>query len=375
MEYYLFRTKNEVQESLYTYITRIIKRLETLPLDTEGRKRMVQILRLDSGKEFGVTKIENFCAVEGIELVISSAYNQYQNGVSERGIQFLQDECFEDAFEPDRSHKPDNSHLRILGSRCTVLIDKNYRTRSEKLAARGAKGILLGYQGTHNYKLWLVEGGRLLTTPHVTVYEDLGEPGQPPSPKNIIRDDNVVSKDDTDLDTRQVKRKRGRAKKTVPELYALEASDEAPELMRELKLALTQEGDDSDDCDPYPYPFHLHPLLDDSSDADSEDGYRLYAVVDDGPSLREAMEGPEREMWLKAILTEIKENLQRGIFYFTPDNRGHGHLVDVKWVLRKKYTFTGELKKYKARICARDFTQRKGINYNKTTASIAKVIH
>ncbi|RYP16758.1 hypothetical protein DL765_004935 [Monosporascus sp. GIB2] len=320
-EYYSFRTKDEVQESLCTYITRIIKRLETLPPDTEGKKRMVQILRLDGGKEFGVTKIENFCAVEGIELIISSAYNQYQNGVAERGIQFLQDEarattaqmriptcfwdlvmevtthtvnrtgqsivrdmtpieCFEDAFESDprRSHRPDNSHLRIFGSRCTVLIDKNYRTRSEKLAARGAKGVLLGYQGTHNYKVWLLEGGKLLTTPHVTIYKDLEEPGQPPSPKDIIRSlPQPVQKrlrHRQDQETKQIKPRRGRPKKTVPELYTLEAPDEAPELMHELKLALTQKGDDLDNSvNPYPYPFHFHPLL---TDVDDEDGYRLH---------------------------------------------------------------------------------------------------
>ncbi|RYP70033.1 hypothetical protein DL771_005724 [Monosporascus sp. 5C6A] len=438
-EYYSFRTKDEVQESLCGYITRISRRLEAS--SPEGRRKTVQILRLDGGREFGMTIIEKFCAVEGIELVISSSHNQYQNGVAERGIQFLQDEaratsaqmkiptcfwnfimeattytinrtgqstvkdmtpieCFERAFEPDpeESHKPDNSHLRILGSRCTVLIDKNYRTRSEKLAARGAKGMLLGYQGTHNYKVWLLEGGRMLTTPHVTVYEDLEEPGQPPDPRDIIRslpqpvqkrlrhrqkqkgvgvknkDGNVVSEDDTDQEAKQVKRKRGRPKKTVPELYTLEAPDEAPELLRELKLALTQEGDCDLDCD-LDDGFQSFLLLSDSEDDEGFVGSHGYVTVDDGPSLKEAMESPEREMWLKAIFTEIKENLSRGTFCFITSDRTYGHLVDAKWVLRKKYTSTGELDKYKARICARGFTQRKGIDYNETAASTARAVH
>ncbi|RYP61962.1 hypothetical protein DL771_009936 [Monosporascus sp. 5C6A] len=386
-----------------------------------------------------MTIIEKFCAVEGIELVISSSYNQYQNGVAERGIQFLQDEaratsaqmkiptcfwdfimeatthtinrtgqstvkdmtpieCFERAFDPDLegSHKPDNSHLRIFGSRCTVLIDKNYRTRLEKLAARGAKGMLLGYQGTYNYKVWLLKGGRMLIILHVTVYEDLEEPGQPPDPRDIIRllpqpvqkrlryrqkqkgvgvknkDDNVVSEDDEDQETKEVKRKRGRPKKTVPELYALEAPDEALELMRELKLALTQEGDCDLDCDPEG--LQSFPLL---SDDDDFVGSHGYVTVDDGPSLKEAMESPEREMWFKAIFTEIKENLSRGTFKFiSPDSdRAHGHLVDAKWVLRKKYTSTGKLDKYKARICARGFTQRKDIDYNEIAANTARAVY
>ncbi|RYP24621.1 hypothetical protein DL765_000447 [Monosporascus sp. GIB2] len=223
-------------------------------------------------------------------------------------------ECFKDAFESDprKSHKPDNSHLRILGSRCTVLIDKNYRTRSEKLAARGAKGVLLGYQGTHNYKVWLLKGGKLLTTPHVTVYEDLEEPGQPPSPKDIIRSlpqpvqkrlrhrqsqkqgVGVQNKDDINQKTKQIKPRRGRPKKTVPKLYTLEAPDEALKLIRKLKLALTQEGNNLDNSvNPYPYPFHFHPLL---TDVDDKNGYRLYTVVDNGPLLKEIMEGLKREI-------------------------------------------------------------------------------
>ncbi|RYP05916.1 hypothetical protein DL765_009679 [Monosporascus sp. GIB2] len=249
-EYYSFRTKDEVQESLCTYITRIIKRLETLPTDTEGRKRMVQILRLDGGKEFGVTKIENFCAVEGIELVISSTHN----------------------------HADEDTNM-LLGP-CDGGYNAHRLRHRQKQQGVGVKN----------------------------------------------KDHNVVSGDDTDQETKQIKRKRGRPKKTVPELYALEAPDEAPELMRELKLALTQEGDDLDGCDPYPYPFHFHPLL---TDADDEDGYRL----------------------------------------------GHGHLVGAKWVLKKKYTSTGKLEKYKARICAREFTQRKGIDYNETAASTARAVH
>ncbi|RYP37869.1 hypothetical protein DL768_010826 [Monosporascus sp. mg162] len=57
--------------------------------------------------------------------------------------------------------------------------------------------------------------------------------------------------------------------------------------------------------------------------------WRLFVVTDDGPSLKEAMESPERKMWLKAIFTEIKENLSRGTFKFTPlGEEAHGHLID-----------------------------------------------
>jgi hypothetical protein len=82
---------------------------------------------------------------------------------------------------------------------------------------------------------------------------------------------------------------------------------------------------------------------------------RLMGLATDIFTYKEAITGPEREQWLAAIFTEIRENLDRGTFEFVNFNQYQGHLVDSKWVLKKKYTSIGKLKKYKARICARGF--------------------
>ncbi|RYP82722.1 hypothetical protein DL770_005534 [Monosporascus sp. CRB-9-2] len=91
--------------------------------------------------------------------------------------------------------------------------------------------MLLGYQGTYNYK---------------PVQKRLRHRQRQKGVGVKNKDDNVVSEDDTDQETKQVKRKRGRPKKIIPKLYTLEAPDEAPELIRELKLALTQKGEKGD---------------------------------------------------------------------------------------------------------------------------------
>ncbi|RYP46575.1 hypothetical protein DL769_011380 [Monosporascus sp. CRB-8-3] len=445
------KTKDEVQQHLCSYMTNVKTRLA---LDN----KTIKTLRIDGGREFGMGLFETFCDTEGVELVNSSPHNQYQNGVPERSIQIVQNsaratviqmriptcfwdyvmeatthtlnrtgqstvnhitpqECYDRALgNKEQTSKPDNAHLRIIGSRCTVLIDENHRIKAEKLEARGAKGLFLGYQGTHNYKVWLLEGGRFLVTPHIRVYEETGTTGEkdePPDPRDVVRslpphiqrrlrhrprkkgvgvhnhDDNVVSDDQTDNETKTVKRKRGRPRKVKPELYVCEAPDEDPEIM----TALTQEG-----ADPHPGVHSLN-FFDESEDdfhGDPDDRdtvqqiyeqmhvrnmldndtYRLFSVDGDGPSLKEAMASPEWDMWLKAIYKEIKENLQRGTFAFKSATEAvKGHLIDAKWVLKKKYTSTGELEKYKARIVARGFTQRKGIDYNETAATTARAVH
>jgi hypothetical protein len=82
---------------------------------------------------------------------------------------------------------------------------------------------------------------------------------------------------------------------------------------------------------------------------------RLVELATDTFTYKEAITGPEREQWLAVIFTEIRENLDCGTFEFVDSNQHQGHLMDFKWVLKKKYISTGKLKKYKARICARGF--------------------
>ncbi|RYP36572.1 hypothetical protein DL768_010929 [Monosporascus sp. mg162] len=142
-------------------------------------------------------------------------------------------ECHDRALGTN-ANKPNNAHLRIIGSCCTVLIDENYRIKAEKLE--------------------LLEGGRFLVTPYVRVYEEIGEKDEPPDPKDV-----------TDDETKAVKRKRGRPKKIKPELYKCEVPDEDFEIIK----ALIQEG-----ADPYPG-VHNFDFAN-----DSEDDF-FYGVPDD----------------------------------------------------------------------------------------------
>lgn len=100
----------------------------------------------------------------------------------------------------------------------------------------------------------------------------------------------------------------------------------------------------------------------------------LAASSTDEPNFREAVKGPERDEWIKAIFKEIDGCLERETFTFVPkkSSQNRGRLVTSKWVLKKKYKSNMELDKYKARVVARGFTQTKGVDFNSTTATTAR---
>jgi len=94
----------------------------------------------------------------------------------------------------------DVAHLRIIGSRCLAHIDAGRRVRAEKLEARATPALFLGYKGDHghNYRVWLLDTGRWLRTPHVIFHENVGcvddipnplhhPESSAPNPKDVIR--------------------------------------------------------------------------------------------------------------------------------------------------------------------------------------------
>ena len=70
----------------------------------------------------------------------------------------------------------DFSHLRIINNKVTVLINKVYYVRKEKIYIKGVKSVLLKYDKTYDYVIKLLKKGRLLRTFYVLIYENVNEP-------------------------------------------------------------------------------------------------------------------------------------------------------------------------------------------------------
>ena len=85
-------------------------------------------------------------------------------------------------------------------------------------------------------------------------------------------------------------------------------------------------------------------------------------------SYAEAIRHPvNRRQWQLAINEELNSLLAMGTFKLRelPPSR---HLVTLKWVFRVKYTSSGLVNRFKARLVARGFTQIEGIDYDETFA-------
>ena len=152
----------------------------------------IKILRTDGGGEYEKV-LEQFLKSCGIKHEISAPYSQEQNGISERTnrtileqtkailaqtglpkplwleiastVVYLKNRSPSTALEgitPHEAwtgHKPDLSHLRVLGSTVYVHVAKGIR---KKLDYHTRKCRLVGYGGTNQWKCWDDEKGDVI---------------------------------------------------------------------------------------------------------------------------------------------------------------------------------------------------------------------
>ncbi|KJZ78398.1 hypothetical protein HIM_02436 [Hirsutella minnesotensis 3608] len=87
-------------------------------------------------------------------------------------------------------------------------------------------------------------------------------------------------------------------------------------------------------------------------------------------TFRQAMEGSEKDQWVGAIDEEVQNLIRRQTFSEEINEVDvHGkEVVDAKLVFDHKKDKEGKILRYKARLVARGFTQKHGINYEETFA-------
>lgn len=114
------------------------------------------------------------------------------------------------------------------------------------------------------------------------------------------------------------------------------------------------------------------PFLDDGDDVEwlpLTSAKALSATLNTSPTVADALSGDDRNHWKEAIRRELEGLDAMGTFRIVDRPEGVP-LVDSKLVLKIK-TENGVPVKYKARLVARGFRQRAGIDYDQTFAPVA----
>lgn len=88
-------------------------------------------------------------------------------------------------------------------------------------------------------------------------------------------------------------------------------------------------------------------------------------------SYKEAIESPESEQWIEAIEREKQSLLEMHTFDIV-DRPKNKQVIQSKYVFRVKTNQFGAIERYKARICAKGYSQTHGIDYNETFAPVLR---
>lgn len=100
--------------------------------------------------------------------------------------------------------------------------------------------------------------------------------------------------------------------------------------------------------------------------------YALAALNDDPKSYEDAMSRPDADLWMAAMQEELTALAANGTWELTdvtllPQTQ-RVNIVGSKWVFTKKLKSDGSVERYKARMVAKGYDQRKGIDFNETFA-------
>ena len=109
------------------------------------------------------------------------------------------------------------------------------------------------------------------------------------------------------------------------------------------------------------------------------DDYVVYSIehecdlsIDEDPvSVKQDMENDNSEKWFNAMKEELKSMDDNQVWDLVELPESYKQ-VGCKWVFKTKRDSKGNIERYKAKLVAKGFTQKDGIDYKKTFSLVSK---
>lgn len=334
--------------------------------------RKMKILRSDNGREYCNQEMKQYLAAQGIVLENTAPFTPQQNGKSERDNRTIVEsartmiqarnlplslwaEAVNTAvyvlnralsstsngktpYEIWTGKAPSVSHLRVFGSTAFVHIDKQFR---KKFDSKAKKMILVGYQGdSTNYRLYNPN------TKKVTVSRDVV------FKEKLHGESSTEKEDDYNEYT-----------------FPVEEEEESEAL---------EEEEEKDNAEAHEVQQRKEPnqgrQLRDRSSIRAPQRYELEIdVAEYNPPItfQEAINSHEAKKWIKAVREELEAHKNNETWTLVP-RRHDRKPIDSKWIFKLLRDTSGEVYRYKARLCARGFLQKEGLDYTETFSPVVR---
>lgn len=250
-------------------------------------------------------------------------------------------------FERWTGQKPDLSWIKVFGCVAYTHVPNQQR---RKLDPKAQKMIFVGYQGNfNNCRLFDPKTRKITVAASVRFdeekiyYTSQKTAGAEEEMRLFVRLDDENSEDALDQEAEAVEK--------------INTHEEEPEKEKEITNNQNEETRVLRDRTKIRKPERL--------------SYPQVNIAEAEPTtFEEALCSSEAKHWKEAIQQELSAHRKNETWFNSskPENK---KIITCKWIFRKKVT-PGEPDQYKARLVARGFTQRQGIDYMETYAPVVR---
>ena len=267
-------------------------------------------------------------------------------------------------FEKFWGRKPDLQWLRPFGCLAQVLVHKE--VRDSKFDAIAVSGVLLGVSEKHSaYKIMILSDRSIKIAKDVKFYEDVFPYRKDPSislqqmnpvPYRSAQDEDMSSNADPfrALDHRM-------HQNIVPE-----------PLTGDRMYQVDESGGVGGDISSFIHLIHGYALA-------IPDAGKMSDDVTLPKSIREALIGPQKDLWMESLRTEYSAMVKYETFAPLSDTaknmleRGEIKVHGTRIVLAIKRNDRGEIVRYKSRLVVQGFTMEPGVDFDSTFSPVARL--